>query len=121
MTCKMIILSPRKEGLTHEECIEYLEQEHVSLVEELPGLKRFTTSIPFDPERIGYPLDPDGTRFDVMAKLQFESLDDLQAAFDSEPGQAVLRDAQNFVDVDGGVMIAIDDETLRHQTIPADL
>lgn len=121
MTCKLILLSPRKEGLTHEECMEYLEREHVPLIEELPALKRLTTSIPLDPERMGYPLDPDGTRYDVMATMQFERLDDLRAAFDSEAGRAVLQDARNFVDVDAGVLITVDDETLRHQTIPADL
>lgn len=119
MTYKIIIISSREEGLTHEECIEYLEREHVPLVKELPGLKRFTTSIPFDPGRIGYPLDPNGTRYDVMAKLQFESLDHLRVAFDSEAGRSVLRDARNFVDE--SVMITLDDETLRQQAIPADL
>lgn len=121
MTYEMLIIASRKERLTHEECIEYLEREHVPLVEELPGLERFTTSIPLDPGRIGYPLDTDATRYDVMAKLQFERLDHLRAAFDSEAGRSVLRDAQNFVDVDESVMIALDRETLRHQAIPEGL
>lgn len=107
--------------MSHEECIEYLEQEHTPLVKKLPGLKRFATSIPRDPDEVGYPLDPDGRRYDVLAKLQFESLGALEAAFDSEEGRRVLRDAENFLDAEETVMVALVDETLRYQAVPTDL
>lgn len=121
MNPTIIILSSRKEGITHDRCIEYLEQEHSPLVTELPALKRFTTSIPLAPERVGHPLDPGGTGYDVMAQLQFESLEDLQAAFDSTEGQRVLQDAQNFINYDKTIMVAIADETLRYQSVPPNL
>lgn len=116
-----MMISPRKEGMTSDECIEYLEQEHAPLVKELPNLKRFTTSIPRAPDWVGCPLDPDGTRYDLMAEFQFESLEDLKATLDSDEGRRVLQDAHNFVAADESVMIVIDDETLRHRAIPSDI
>lgn len=121
MACKLILLSSRKEGMTRDRFIKYLEQEHTSLVKELPGLKRFTTSVPCAPERIGYPLDPGGTRYDVMAQLQFEHLEDLKTAFDSKEGRRVLQDAQNFANIEESIMIAIVDETLQYQAIPVEI
>jgi len=107
--------------MSHDRCIEYLKQEHPPLVTELPALKRFTTSIPLAPEQVGHPLDPDRTRYDVMAQLQFESLEDMQAAFDSTEGRRILQDAQNFANVHESIMIAIVDETLHYQAIPSDI
>lgn len=119
MTCKMIIISSRKEGMTHERFIEYLEQEHMPLVKELSHLKRVTTSIPCTPERIGSPLDQHGARYDVMAELQFENLENLKTAFDSKEGRRVLQDAQNFANIDESIMIAIVDESLQYQALPS--
>jgi uncharacterized protein (TIGR02118 family) len=117
----MIVLFSRKQALSYVECLEYLECEHDPIGENLSGLERFTTAVPIDPARVGHPSDPDGTRYDVMAKLRFESLDDLRAAFASREGRRVLRDAENFVTVDESVMIAVADETLRYRAIPADI
>lgn len=118
MACEITIISARKEGLTHEECIEYLEREHAPLVKELLGLKRFVTSVPLNSDRLDCPLDPTGTSYDVVVQLQFESLSDLRAAFDSADGRRVRQDAGNFVDVAENVVFATIDETLRYQAIP---
>lgn len=112
MPCKMIILGRRKEAVSHEECVRYLEQEHVPLVKQLPGLQRFTTSVPLDPDEAGY---------DEMAQLWFETPEDARAAFESEEGQRVLQDAENFVDVEDTVMMTVAEETLQHQALPENL
>ena len=104
MTCKMVILAQRKPDTSHEECIEYMETEHVPLVEELPGLRKYTTSIPLDPDEAG---------FDEMAQLWFDSPEDMNAAFESGAGRAVQEDAANFVDVKEALMIPVADETVR--------
>lgn len=116
---RLILISSRKEGMTHDDCIEYLEREHTPLVTELPDLKRVTTSIPRAPDMSGHSLDPDGTRYDVRVELQFESLDALKAAFDSEAGGRVLTDVQQFTNTDERVMIVLTDETLRYHAIPS--
>lgn len=104
MTCKMVILAPRKEGMSHEDCIEYMEEEHVPLVEELPGLRKYETAIPLDPDEAG---------FDEMAQLWFDDPGEMNAAFESEAGQAVQEDAANFVDLEEAIMIPVTDETVR--------
>lgn len=109
MTYRMIILGRRKEELTHEECIEYLEREHVPLVERLPGLHRLTTSIPLDPDEMGY---------DEMAELWFETSEDLETATRSETWQQIVEDAENFVDLENTVMITVADETVRYDATP---
>lgn len=121
MHSTLIRISPRREAMSYEECIGYLEQEHTPLVETLPGLKRFTTSRPLAPDDREYPFDPTGTRYDVLAKLEFESLEALNTAFQSEEGRRVLRDTENFLDVGETVSLVVVDETLRYRSIPTDL
>lgn len=101
MTCTLLSIASRREGMSHDECIEYLDQEHTPLVEN--------------------PFDRDGTRYDVLAKLQFESLEALNAAFDSEEGQRVLEDTDNFLDGEETVLLVLVDETLRYRSIPTEL
>lgn len=79
------------------------------------------TSVPLDPDRLDCPLDPGGTSYDVVVQLQFESLGDIRAAFDSADGRRVRQDAGNFVDVGENVVLATVDETLRYQAIPEEL
>lgn len=121
MTSKLILMAQRKEDLTHIKCIEYLEHEHAPLVTQLPGLEQFTTAVPLDPEQVGSPLGSNAVKYDVLAPLEFESLDDLREAFKSESGRQVRQDATNFVDVDESVTIPISDETLQYRAIPANL
>ncbi len=39
MTCKMVILAVRDDEFTHDECIDYMHEEHAPLVNDLPNLK----------------------------------------------------------------------------------
>lgn len=109
MTYRIVILGRRDEELSHDECIEYLEQEHIPLVKQLPGLQRLTTSIPLDPDEMGY---------DEMAQLWFETADDLDAAMESDEWRRVLDDAENFVNVEEIVVITVTDKTTRYQPVP---
>lgn len=104
MTYRIVILGRRDEELSHNECIEHLEQEHIPLVKQLPGLQRLMTSIPLDP--------------DEMAQLWFETADDLDAAVESDEWRRVLDDAENFVNVEETVVITVTDKTTRYQTVP---
>ena len=90
---KMVVLLVRKESFSYEEFREYWEEEHVPLVEELPGVQRYVTSHPTDPEKSAY---------DGVAEVYFEEMDDLGAAFDSEAGEALQNDAAEFADQEAG-------------------
>lgn len=109
MTYRIVILGRRDEELSHDECIEYLEQEHIPLVKQLPGLQRLTTSIPLDPDEMGY---------DGMAQLWFKAADDLDAAEASDEWDRILDDAETFLDVDETVVITVTERTTRYQAVP---
>ena len=106
MTCKMVILATRKDDTSHEECIEYMHEEHAPLVNDLPGLQRYTSSVPLDPEKAGY---------DYVAQLWFPDPGAMNESFESEQGQAVQADAANFLDMDETVMIPAGDETTHFE------
>ena len=106
MSCKMVILAVRDDDSTHEECIEYMKDEHAPLVNDLPNLKRYTSSVPLDPEEAGY---------DYVAQLWFDSPGEMNEAFGSETGQEVQQDATTFLDMDETVMIPAADETTHYE------
>ena len=105
MSCKMVILAVR-DDTSHEECIEYMHDEHAPLVNELPNLKRYTSSVPLDPEKAGY---------DYVAQLWFEGPGEMNEAFESEAGAEVQEDAASFLDMDETVMIPAADETTHYE------
>jgi len=107
MSCKMLILATRKDDTTHEECIEYMNEQHAPRVNDLPNLLRYTSSIPLDPEAAGY---------DYVAQLWFESPREMNEAFESEAGQEVQQDATTFLDMDETVMIPAADETTHYES-----
>jgi len=99
---KMVVLLVRAESLTYEEFLTHWEEKHVPLVEELPGVERYVTSHPTDPEKSAY---------DGVAEVYFEEMADLGAAFDSEAGEALLADAEEFSDQDAGEVLYMEEET----------
>jgi uncharacterized protein (TIGR02118 family) len=106
MTCKMVVLAVRDDETTHDECIEYMHEEHAPLVEDLPNLQRYTSSVPTDPEKAGY---------DYVAQLWFDSPGEMNDSFESEAGQAVQEDAASFLDMDETKMVPAVDETVHFE------
>ncbi|WP_132058453.1 EthD family reductase [Halorussus amylolyticus] len=100
MTVKLVDLLVRKEGLTHEEFVERWQGDHADLAEQLPGLQKYVTSVPKDHEKAGY---------DGLLELYFEDTAAIGAAFDSEVGQEVQADAAEFVDMDAGPTLVVDE------------
>ncbi|PSP54831.1 EthD family reductase [Halobacteriales archaeon QS_1_67_19] len=98
----MVILAVRDDDTSHEECIEYMREEHAPLADELPGLRRYTSSVPLDPERAGY---------DYVAQLWFDDPATMNESFESGAGQAVQEDATTFLDTEATEMIPVADET----------
>jgi len=93
---KMVVLLVRKESLSYEQFRTYWEEEHAPLVAELPGVQRYVTSHPTDPEKSAY---------DGVAEVYFEDMERLGAAFDSAAGETLLADAEEFSDQDAGEVL----------------
>jgi len=99
---KMVVLLVRKESLDYEEFLTHWEEEHVPLVEELPGVERYVTS---------HPTEPENSAYDGVAEVYFEDMEQLGAAFDSEAGEALLADAEEFADQAAGEVLYMEEET----------
>ncbi|WP_435332724.1 EthD family reductase [Haloarchaeobius sp. TZWWS8] len=101
---KLVNLLVRRDGMSHEEFQEYWYEEHVPLAKDLPKARKYVTSVPVDPTRAEY---------DGMVELYFDSMGDLKEAFDSEVGEEVMADLQNFADPDAGPTMYVE-ETVQH-------
>ena len=100
MAVKLVDLLVRKEDLAHEEFVERWQGDHAELAEELPGLRKYVTSVPKDPEKAGY---------DGLLELYFDDTAAIGAAFESETGQEVQADAAEFVNMDEGPTLIVDE------------
>ncbi|MEF8801095.1 MAG: EthD family reductase [Halolamina sp.] len=97
---KMVALLVREDSLSHEEFATYWEEEHAPLVDDLPNVQRYVTSLPTDPEESAY---------DGLAELYFEDMAALGAAFDSAAGEALLEDAAEFSDQEAGDVLYMEE------------
>lgn len=118
VTCTLLYLARRRAGLSYDECIDYLDRQHTPLVRELPGLTQFTTSRPLAPETEGVEVPVGEEDYDVLGRLQFESVDALAEEFESESGARVRRDMEQFLDVEALVTFVVTDETMRFRSVP---
>ena len=100
---KLVEFLVRKDGYSHEEFVERWQGEHADIAAELPGLIRYSTSVPTDPENAPY---------DGVLELVFEDMADLGAAFESDIGQEVQADAAEFTDTGAGPRM-ITEETVH--------
>lgn len=103
---KLVNLLVRQDGMTHEEFTDYWLNEHAPLAESLPGVHKYTTSVPADPERAAY---------DGIAELYVEPGTGLGDVFDSEAGERVQADTANFLDNEAGEILVVD-ETVQFAT-----
>ncbi|WP_396613497.1 EthD family reductase (plasmid) [Haloferax sp. S1W] len=97
---KLVNLVVRKDGYTHEEFAERWMSDHTEMAKDLPGLKKYVTSLPASPER---------SEYDGIVELYFEDMDALKAAFSSETGEAVNADAAEFIDMEQGPTLYVEE------------
>ncbi|WP_435332734.1 EthD domain-containing protein [Haloarchaeobius sp. TZWWS8] len=72
---KHVALLVRKDGMSHDEFVDYWQNQHTPIAREIEGVVRYQTVLPNDPEN---------SEFDGLAELYFETLDDLHEALGSE-------------------------------------
>lgn len=95
---KLVEFLHRNPELTHEEFVDYWLETHSPLASELPGVKRYVTSLPTNPEK---------SEYDGVLELYFEDRESLSAAFDSDIGETVLDDAEEFIQVGKGPSMVV--------------
>ncbi|WP_255170849.1 EthD domain-containing protein [Natrononativus amylolyticus] len=105
---KFVNVLVRREGLSHEEFVERWTGDHAELASELPGLRRYTTSVPTDPEQSSH---------DGIVELYFDDMGALGAAFESDAGQAVQDDAAEFVDMERSERLIVEETVQLDETV----
>jgi uncharacterized protein (TIGR02118 family) len=103
---KVIILLPRRSDMIPEAFARYTQEQHLSLVTQLPGLRRLVVNRVLP--------DPNGPppAYDAIAEDWFDDLAAMGAAFASPEGQAVLADAPNFLDMSRLQVLAVEEEDI---------
>ncbi|MFP9062584.1 EthD family reductase [Natrialbaceae archaeon A-chndr2] len=99
---KHVALLVRKDGMSHEEFVDYWQHNHTPIARDIEGVVRYQTVIPTEPEH---------AEFDGLAELYFETLEDLHDALgssgsrDYDPTKEVAAEARadvdNFLDLEG--------------------
>lgn len=103
---KVIVLLPRRNGMSQEEFARYTREQHLPLVTKLPGLRRLVVNHVL-PNPNGPP-----PAYDAVAEDWFDDLAAMGAAFESAEGQAVLADAPNFLDMTRLQVLAVQEEDI---------
>lgn len=96
----LVELLVRKDGYDHDEFVERWRGPHAEIAADLPGLRRYVTSVPTDPE---------GADYDGVLRLTFDDVEAMNAAFASDVGEAVLADAAEFIDVGAGPRTVVEE------------
>lgn len=74
----------------------YYREVHIPLAKKLPGLRRYSISRNTAPIR-------GGVAYYLVAELQWDSMEDIQKAFQSPEGQASAEDAANLQKLNPGM------------------
>jgi uncharacterized protein (TIGR02118 family) len=102
---KLVNLLVRRDGLSHEEFVDYWLNEHAPMAESLPGVQGYATSVP---------ADPDQTAYDGIAELYLASDASVGDVFANEAGERIQADTENFLDDDAGEIVVVE-ETVQFE------
>lgn len=82
----------RKEGMSHEEFVEYYQNNHIPLTREALA----DEGVDLVSFRSILPVDPTASPFDGVGELTFADLDTFQQATETEGWQRAIADVPNF-------------------------
>ena len=97
----------RDDEYSHEEFAERWQGDHADIARDLPGLKRYSTSVP---------VNPDDAEYDGVLELTFEDGRALNDAFESDVGQEVMDDAAEFTDPGAGPRMVVEETVHLDET-----
>src|ERR671917_466234 len=103
---KVVILLPRRDGMSQEEFARYTQEQHQPLVTALPGLRRLVIN------RVLPDPNAPPPAYDAVAEDWFDDAAAMGAAFASPEGQAVLADAVNFLDMTRLQLLVVEEEEI---------
>ena len=91
----------------------HYREVHIPLGSRLPGLRRYTLSRDAAAVR--------GTPYYLVAELEWDTIDDLRAAFASSEGSATAADAARLAELAPvrSMIFTADDNVVQRDTIPA--
>jgi uncharacterized protein (TIGR02118 family) len=90
---KLIALLKRKPGISKEEFARRWVEDHPKFTWAIPGLREYRINIATERQPPGAP-DFDGT-----AELWWDSIEEMEAAFNTPAGFAGTTDADQFADI----------------------
>ena len=93
---KLIALLKRKPGLTREEFADRWLNDHIKLSSKMPGLRGYRVNIAIDHQPDGDGVEP---IYDGTAELWWDSIEAMEAAFDSQEGKNAGEDADQFAEL----------------------
>lgn len=93
---KLIALLKRKPGISREEFARRWVEDHTRISSALPGLVGYRINIASERQPSGVSDEP---LYDGTAEMWWESIDEMEAAFDTEVGQLAGADADEFAEV----------------------
>ena len=93
---KLIALLKRKPGLTREEFAQRWLNDHIKLSSKMPGLRGYRVNIAIDHQPDGDGVEP---IYDGTAELWWDSVEAMEAAFDSQEGKIAGEDADQFAEL----------------------
>ena len=91
---KLIAFLKRKPGMTMEEFKRRWVEEHTKISSKIPGVRGYRINIATE-------YQPDGAEpiYDGTAEMWWDSIEEMEAAFNTEIGIAAGNDADEFADV----------------------
>ena len=93
---KLIALLKRKPGLTRQEFADRWLNDHIKLSSKMPGLRGYRVNIAIDHQPDGDGVEP---IYDGTAELWWDSVEAMEAAFDSPEGKIAGKDADQFAEL----------------------
>lgn len=93
---KLIALLKRKPGLSRQEFADRWLNDHVKMSSKMPGLLGYRVNIAVDHQPDGDGVEP---LYDGTAELWWDSVEAMEAAFNSQEGKIAGEDADQFADV----------------------
>jgi uncharacterized protein (TIGR02118 family) len=107
---KVIVLLPRRAGMSPEAFKQHMRETHLPLVTKLPGLRRLILNWVL-PD----PNEPPPA-YDAVAEDWFDDAAAMGAALASPEGQAVAADVPNFLDPSRSAFLVVEEEDVALPT-----
>ncbi len=128
---KIILLKKPKDGVTRSELIKYLKNTHGPRNSQLPGMKNYTLMVQVDPDEhedlpsdIEYydamdtiPAKISGTPYETVEIHEFETMEDLRRAHNSNQLEEAGSDLHDVIDFEDEITIVVDDEEIADNPV----